>query len=175
MKTIFATALTALVAFMMVFSFSASAMTVEKIPKGFEQEPIIEVDGVDYYLAGPPFLNDIPGHYWNVKGNHITGLHFNEGPMPNFWASDIDEGALLFKIDAIIGYNDGSMVPTQPGYVHWHEFAPVDPSMDYDPDIGLFLKHTAVDYFFFEAGPMPMNAHLVEPGIDYDFMNNVVY
>jgi hypothetical protein len=175
MKTILATALTALVAFAMVFSFSAAGMTTDRIPNGFEQEAIVEIDGVDYYFAGPPFLNDVPGHYWKVKGGRIVGLHFNEGPAPSFWASGIDEGALLYKVDGIIGYNDGSMVPTQPGYVHWHEFVPVDSTMPYDPDIGVFLKHTAVDFFYFEGGPMPGFAHWVEPGIDHDFMPNVVY
>ncbi|MFQ6106762.1 MAG: hypothetical protein ACE5QF_04150 [Thermoplasmata archaeon] len=175
MKAIITSALTALLAFAMVFSFSAAGLTADKVPNGYEQEPIIEVEGVSYYFAGPPFLHDIPGHYWNVNGNHITGLHFNEGAMPSFWASSIEEGALLFKVDGIIGYNDGSMIPTQPGYVHWHELVPVDPSMPYDPDIGVFLKHTAVDHFYFEGGPHPENAHWVEPGIEYNFIPNVVY
>lgn len=164
-----------MVAFTLAFAFTAPAMTVDKVPKGFMQEPVIEYEGVEYNLAGPPFLKDIPGHYWNVNGDHIAGLHFNEGPMPNFWASDIEDGALLYKVDGIIGYNDGSMVPLQPGYIHWHEFVPVDGDSDYDPDIGVFLKHTAVDFFFFEGGPHPENAHWVEPGIDYNFIPNVVY
>jgi len=164
-----------LAAFTIAFSFPVTAISADKIPKAFVQEPIIEYEGVEYYFAGPPFLNDIPGHYWNVNGKHIVGIHLNEGPAPNFWASGIEEGARLFKVDGIIGYNDGNMVPKSPGYVHWHPLVPVDPSSGYDPDIGVFLKHTAVASFYFEGGPHPENARWIDPGVDANFIPNVVY
>ena len=51
-----------------------------KAGNGFIHGIIIEIDGEDYYFAGPPDgpngENDVPGHYWRKAGkDKVNGKH----------------------------------------------------------------------------------------------------
>lgn len=148
--------------------------------KGFTHAPIIVVDGEDYYMAGAPDgpngETDIPGHFWVQAGpNKVVGKHYNTGPfdMPQWWSSDAPDGALLFIVDGIIDTWSPEKADAYAarGYVHYHELVSVADGSEHPTKV-VWLKHTAVTSFDFDRGPHPELAHLVSPGVDYDFIPN---
>jgi hypothetical protein len=173
------------VAALFVLSSSVSAApTWDKNPKGFVHGLAVEIEGEDYYFAGPGSVAgviDVPGHTWVQAGpNQIVAKHYNVGPwfLPAgtpWWATDEPYGILLWIVHGIIDVRPDELTDAEEdwykdhGYIHIHEF--VDGSGDELDDYVVYLKHTAVREFFFDGGPaMPM--YDVEPGIDYGFMPN---
>lgn len=88
-------------------------------------------------------------------------------------------GWVVDGIFAMARYNEGAAhsehwsvyandVPKQQGYVHWHPFGGHDNKNDGEFYPGYFLKHTAVDSFYF----IPQQSRKVTPGIDFMFPNN---
>jgi len=153
-----------------------------KAKKGFVHGIIIEIDGEDYYFAGPPDgpngERDVPGHYWNQAGpNKVVGKHYNIGPFGagQFWASETDFGELLYTVKGTIDFwsEDLAQEYFDKGYVHRHEFVRVSDGTPH-PDKVIWLKHIAVTHFVFDGpmAPNPMFEHTVSPGLDWDFPNN---
>ena len=148
--------------------------------KGFIQGNMINVDGTEYYLAGPPDgTNDVPGHFWVLTGNNkLVGKHYNTGPFgaAKWWSSDAPDGELLYIVHGII--DTWTAVKAEKyasrGYVHYHELVKVsDGSLH--PTKVVWLKHTARTTFTLDGGPgapNPPYEHLVTPGVDYGFPNN---
>lgn len=69
----------------------------------------IKLDGEDYFFAGAPVgsegVQDIPGHEWQqITPTELVGRRFNTGPggKAQWWASDAEDGRLLFVVNAII-------------------------------------------------------------------------
>lgn len=141
---------------------------------------VINVDGEDYYLLGPPDgpdgAKDIPGHYWVMAGpNQLVGKHYNTGPFgaPKWWSSDAPDGELLYIVHAIIDTWSPEKAEryASRGYVHYHELVKVsDGSLH--PTKVVWLKHTARTFFTLDGGPHPELAHYVTPGVDYEFIPN---
>jgi selenium-binding protein 1 len=148
---------------------------------GFTRGIVINVDGVDYYLAGPPDApggaRDVPGHYWVQAGpNKIVGKHYNTGPFgaPQWWSSDAPDGELLFKVDGIID----SWTPEKAeryasrGYVHYHELVSVADGSLHSTKV-VWLKHTARTSFTLDGGPHPPDPGIeITPGVAYNFLPN---
>ncbi len=95
---------------------------------GFVHGIVIDVDGEDYYLAGPSDgpggTRDVPGHYWVLAGpNMLVGKHYNTGLFgaPQWWTSDAPDGELLFAVHAIIDtWTPGKAeMHASRGYVHY--------------------------------------------------------
>ncbi len=153
-----------------------AAPTWDKNPKGFVHGIALEIDGETRYFDGPGTgVQDVPGHTWVETGPYrVKGRHYNVGPggAPSWWATGEPDGVLLFVVDGIIA--PWSMEIREKmaarGYVHYHEL--VDAADNPHPTLVVWLKHTAVRSFNFDGGPMPALAHLVTPGIDYNFMPN---
>ncbi len=151
-------------------------------PIGYEHGIALDLgDGLGpaWYFKGPGSIIDgvidVPGHVWKQVGTyHVFGLHFNVGPggAPSWWATGEPDGVLLFVVDGILA--PWSMEIREKmaarGYVHYPEL--VDAADNPHPTLVVWLKHTAVRSFNFDGGPMPALAHLVTPGIDYNFMPN---
>ncbi len=148
---------------------------------GFTHGPIIDVDGVEYYMAGPPVVKeepdgptDIPGHYWVQAGpNQVVGKHYNTGKfgMPQGWSSDAPDGELLYIVHGIIDTWSPEKAASYAarGYVHYHELVRVSDKKEH-PSKVVWLKHTARTSFNFDRGPHPELGHEVTPGVDYDFI-----
>ncbi|MHC4536385.1 MAG: hypothetical protein ACYS6K_20735 [Planctomycetota bacterium] len=137
---------------------------------------IVDVDGEDYYLAGPPGENDIPGHYWVQAGpDKLVGKHYNTGPggAPQWWSSDADDGELLYIVHGIIDTwsEEKAAEYASKGYVHYHELVRVSDGALHPTKI-VWLKHTARTSFTLDGGPHPELAHEVTPGVDYKFVPN---
>ena len=165
-------------------SLENTSLKSKKMDKGFVHGIVIDVDGEDYYFAGPADgmggENDVPGHFWVQAGSRqVVGKHYNTGPfgMSNWWSSDADDGALLYKVHGIIdtwsiekaGYYK------ERGYVHRHEFVSVDGDHEFHPSKVIWLKHTAVTSFTLDGGPGALNPpyeHYATPGVDIKFPNN---
>lgn len=147
---------------------------------GFERGIVLEVDGVDYWLAGAPDAPggalDIPGHAWNAAGpKQIVGKHYNTGPFgaPQWWSSDAPDGELLYIVHGVIDTwsADKAADYAARGYTHYHELVAVsDGSLH--PTKVVWLRHHARTSFTLDGGPRPDLAHAVTPGIDFDFINN---
>ena len=146
----------------------------------FEHAIMLTVDGESYYLAGAPDgpngATDIPGHYWNQAGpSQLVGKHYNTGPFGalQWWTSDVPNGGLLYIVHGIIDTWDmeKAQMYADRGYVHYHELVKVDDG-SLHPTKVIWLRHTAVDTFYLDGGPHPELAHLVTPGIDYEFIPN---
>jgi hypothetical protein len=151
---------------------------------GFEHGLAVEIDGEDYYFKGPGSIEgeiDVPGHTWVQAGNmEIVGKHYNVGPWmapsgAKWWTSDVEYGELLFIVHGIIDVPpselsdwDEAMYKNQ-GYVHFHEF--LDGDGNELEDYVVYLKHIAVEEFFFDGGPAKPNVW-VYPGVAYNFMPN---
>ena len=166
---------------LLLASAVSAAPTKDKNPKGFVHGIVINVDGVDYYLAGAPDgpggAIDVPGHYWVLAGpNQLVGRHYNTGPfgMSQWWSSDAPDGELLFIVHAIIDTWSEKKAATYAsrGYVHYHELVDVSDGTTHHPTKVVWLKHTARTSFYFDGGPHPEFAHEVTPGVDYEFMPN---
>lgn len=145
---------------------------------GFKRGIVISVDGVDYYFAGAPDGPngefDIPGHTWVQAGpNKLVGKHYNTGPFgaPSWWSSDAEDGAFLFKVDAIIDtWSEAKAARyADKGYVHYHELIRVSDQEPHPTKVA-WLKHTARATFTFDGGPRPDLAHQVTPGPDFEFI-----
>jgi hypothetical protein len=147
---------------------------------GFTHAPVLNVDGVEYYMAGAPDgpggATDIPGHYWVQAGpNQVVGKHYNTGPFdaPQWWSSDAPDGDLLYIVHGIID----TWSPEQAdqyaarGYVHYHELLSVADGSEH-PSKVVWLRHTARTSFDLDGGPHPELDHEVTPGIDYEFIPN---
>lgn len=148
--------------------------------KGFVHGIIVEVDGEDFYFAGAPDGSDgsldVPGHYWVMAGkDKLVGKHYNTGPFgaPQWWSSDADDGAYLYKVDAIIDEwtHQKAEDYAAKGFVHYHEFVSVEDG-SLHPSKVVWLKHIARTSFTLDGGPMPEMSHEVTPGIDWEFMPN---
>jgi selenium-binding protein 1 len=148
--------------------------------RGFVHGIVINVDGIDYYLAGAPDgpggAFDVPGHYWVQAGpNQLVGKHYNTGPFgaSSWWSSDAGDGELLFLVVGIIDEwtEAGADVYASRGYVHYHELVSVSDGMEHPTKV-VWLKHIARTSFNFDGGPHPEFQHEVTPGVDYDFMPN---
>ncbi len=150
---------------------------------GFVHGIVVDIDGMDYYLAGPKDGSDgeadVPGHYWNQAGpNKLVGKHYNTGPfgMPKWWSSDAEDGDLLYMVHAVIDTwsMEKAKSYAKKGFVHYHEFVKVDGGMLHPTKV-IWLKHTAVTRFTLDGGPgapNPMYEHEVTPGVDFDFPKN---
>jgi len=137
---------------------------------------IVDVDGEDYYLAGPPGENDIPGHYWVQAGpDKLVGKHYNTGPggAPQWWSSDADDGELLYIVHGIIDTwtPEKAEKYASKGYVHYHELVRVSDGAHHPTKV-VWLKHTARTSFNLDGGPHPEFGHYVTPGVDYEFIPN---
>jgi selenium-binding protein 1 len=161
----------------------AAGTAVQASAKGFEHGPLIVIDGENYYMDGVPDadggITDIPGHYWVQAGpRQVVGKHYNTGPFgkPSWWSSDAPNGSLLFTIHGIIDTwsKEKAEMYAARGYTHYHEFVKADgvDAGSEHPTKVVWLKHTAVDSFNFDGGPMPQFGHEVTPGVDYEFMPN---
>lgn len=148
------------------------------VGKGFVHGIVINVDGMDYYLAGPPDgpngERDVPGHYWVQAGpRQLVGKHYNTGPFgeSNWWSSDADDGELLYKVHAMIDMwsQEKAERYSSKGYVHYHELVSVQDGTPHPTKV-VWLKHTARTRFTLDGGPAPQFAHSVRPGIDYEFI-----
>ncbi len=150
---------------------------------GFVHGIIINVDGTDYYLAGPPDgpngERDIPGHEWVQAGpNQLVGKHYNIGPMVpdppwTFWSSDAPDGELLYIVHAIIDTWSPEKAASyvSQGYVHYHELVKVSDGTLHTAKV-VWLKHTARTSFTLNGGPHSELTHEVTPGVDYEFIPN---
>ncbi|MCL7412637.1 MAG: hypothetical protein M8353_03345 [ANME-2 cluster archaeon] len=143
---------------------------------------VINVDGVDYYLAGAPDGPngefDIPGHSWLMTGpNKLMGKHYNTGPFgaPQWWSSDADNATLLYTVKGIIDTwsEEKAGMYAKRGFVHYHELINVSNTSEMHPTKVVWLKHTAQTSFTLDGGPHPMMPGLmVTPGVDYLFIPN---
>lgn len=149
--------------------------------EGFIRGIVVNVDGTDYFLAGPPDapngIGDVPGHAWVQAGpDKLVGKHYNTGPFgaPSWWSSDAGDGEFLFVVDGLID----TWTPEKAewyagrGYVHYHELVSIaDGSLH--PTKVVWLKHTARTSFTLDGGPHPPDPGVeVTPGITYDFLPN---
>jgi hypothetical protein len=158
----------------------AAVAIVPVAAKAFVHGIVINVDGVDYYLAGAPDgpggAFDIPGHYWTqASPNQLVGKHYNEGPFgaPMWWSSDSPDRELLYVVHAIIDTwtPEKAAAYASRGYIHYHELISVaDGSLH--PDKVVWLKHTARTSFNLDGGPHPELSHVVSPGVDLEFIPN---
>jgi selenium-binding protein 1 len=151
------------------------------IAGGFMRGIVINVDGVDYYLAGAPDAPggayDIPGHSWVMAGpNQLVGKHYNTGPFeaPQWWSSDAPDGEYLYKVHGIID----TWTPAKAahyasrGYVHYHELIRVS-DQALHPTKVVWLRHTARTSFTLDGGPHPPDPGIeVTPGVHYEFLPN---
>lgn len=85
---------------------------------------------------------------WQVHGRFAVAEFNGMGATPP-WTVDADD------------------VPQPQGYVHWHPIDGHDGKVAGTSYPGYFLKHTAVDSFYFVP-----QSRWVSPGIDFDFPNN---
>jgi hypothetical protein len=158
----------------------------DKNPKAFEHGLAVEIEGNEYYFKGPGSVMgviDVPGHTWVQSGpTHVEGKHYNVGPWfapanAPWWATGEPYGVLLYQVKGIIDVPPEDLTDKEEqwykkhGYVHVHEF--VDGNGIELEDYVVYLKHTAVQEFYFNGGPMaPLSNHQVSPGIDYNFIPN---
>lgn len=147
---------------------------------GFLHGPVLEIDGVAYYLAGAPDgpggAFDIPGHDWIVGGNgELSGKHDNVGPFgaPQWWSSDAPDGGLLYIVHGIVDTWTAEKAETYAsrGYVHYHELVRVSGGALH-PDKVVWLRHVARTTFTLDGGPHPEFTHEVTPGVDFEFIPN---
>lgn len=147
---------------------------------GFIHGPTIDVDGVDYYLAGAPDgpngETDIPGHYWVQAGSKsLVGKHYNTGPFgaPQWWSSDAPDGELLYVVHGVIDTWTVEKAETyaERGYVHYHELLSVADGTLHPTKV-VWLRHHARTTFTLDGGPAPQLAHEVTPGVDFEFIPN---
>lgn len=157
-----------------------TALAVPAQAAGFERGTVLNVDGIDYYLAGAPDgpggSIDIPGHSWVQAGpDHLVGKHYNTGPFgaPSWWSSDAPDGELLYVVHGIIDTWSAEKAATYAsrGYVHYHELVAVDGG-SLHPTKVVWLRHHARTRFTLDGGPAPQFTHPVTPGVDFDFINN---
>lgn len=141
---------------------------------------VLNVDGEDYYLAGPPAPGgglDVPGHEWIKFGaNYLKGKHYNTGPggAQQWWSSDAPDGELLYEVEGIIDIwsQEKAESYSSTGFIHYHELVKVSDGTLHPTKV-VWLKHTAVRSFTLDGGPHPeMGPISVAPGVQYDFLPN---
>jgi hypothetical protein len=135
----------------------------------------------DYWLDGAPDgpggATDIPGHTWRMLGKkRLMGLHYNTGPFgaPEWWSGDAGDGALLYKVDAVLdewSYENANKY-AKLGYIHYHELVSTSDGMTKHPSLVVWLRHRAVIEFTLDGGPHPELSHPVTKGVDYLFIPN---
>jgi hypothetical protein len=165
-----------------VAAVKATAWDKDISNPGFVHGLAVEIDGEAYYFKGPGSIKgeiDVPGHTWVQAGKYqIVGKHYNVGPWmaagAPWWVSGVDYGEQLFNVHGIIDVppdelsNKKEMQYKKQGYIHDHEF--VDSEGNELGDYRVYLKHIAVQEFYFDGGPMaPGSDHMVTPGVDYNF------
>ncbi len=143
---------------------------------------MINVDGTDYWLTGPPDgpggARDVPGHSWKQVGpTELLGRHYNTGPFgaAQWWTYGAKDGQLLFMVDGIIDEwsADKARRYASQGYVHYHELVETSDGTTLHPTKVVWLRHKARQGFYLDGGPHPEFAHYVENGqVDYEFMPN---
>jgi selenium-binding protein 1 len=148
---------------------------------GFTRGIVINVDGADYYLAGPPDApngaQDVPGHYWVQAGpDKIVGKHYNTGPFgaPQWWSSDAPDGEFLFKVDGIIDTWTAEKAEEYAarGYVHRHPLVSVENGTPHGSKV-VWFKHTARTSFTLDGGPHPPALGIpITPGVALNFFPN---
>lgn len=162
--------------------FMVTNLVEANFEDGLQAGIILEVDGKDYYFAGPPIAEDsdildVPGHEWvSLTPTIIYGKHYNTGPFgaERWWSSDADGGELLYTVLGIIDEWTESKAEryAEMGYVHYHELVSVDDG-ELHPDKIVWLKHLAKRDFTLDGGPNPeMTGHEVTFGVDREFMPN---
>ena len=148
--------------------------------KGYMHAPVIDVDGVNYYMAGvadgPNDATDIPGHEWDQAGpNQVVGKPYNSRPYgaSQWWSSDAPDGAFLYKVKGIIDTWSPEKAGdyASRGFVHYHELVRVSDGAEHPTKV-VWLKHIAVRSFNFDRGPHPELGREVSPGVDYEFIPN---
>ena len=185
-KSIFLSLVFLITGFLILVPAALAAPNYERNPQGFVHGLLFEVDGENYYFAGPGSelgAHDVPGHSWVQTGPYrFVGRHYNIGPymanlggyVPAWWAPSEDDGILLYKVDGIIANWSTEIAESMAkrGYVHYHEIVHAEDPYEEHETLVLWLKHTAVSSFLFAPAPMPMAAHNVTPGRDFNFMPN---
>ena len=155
-----------------------SAEPASKIARGFVHGIVVNLDGIDYYMAGAPDgpggAVDVPGHYWRQASSKlILGKHYNTGPFgaAKWWSSDAPDGILLYNVKGVIDTWNAvkAKAYASKGFMHYHEFIRVD-NGDVHPTKVIWLRHVAVLGFTLDGGPAPALSHSVSPGIDYEFI-----
>ncbi len=158
----------------------ASVYPVSASTSGFERGVVLTVDGVDYWLAGPPDgpggARDVPGHWWVVAGpRQLVGKHYNTGPFgaPSWWSSDAPDGELLYMVHGVIDVWTPELAESYAarGYTHYHELVAVADGALHPTKV-VWLRHHARTTFTLDGGPRPDLGHEVTPGIDFEFINN---
>jgi hypothetical protein len=166
--------------FLFAFLVMVSTAVSAGVNRGFVHGIIVNVDGDDYYLAGAPDgpggATDIPGHYWVIAGpRQMVAKHYNTGPFGavQWWSSDAPDGELLYVVHGIIDMwtEEKAALYASRGYVHYHELERVSDGTLH-PNKVLWLKHVARKHFTLDGGPAPQFAHVVSPGVDYEFIPN---
>ncbi len=167
----------------LISAMESTSLKSAPADKGFVHGAVIYIDGEEYYFEGAPDgvsgAYDIPGHDWVQAGpRKVVGKHYNTGPFgaSNWWSSDAEDGALLYKVDCIIDTwsHEKAEAYYERGYVHYHEFRSVE-NGELHPNKVAWLKHTAVSRFTLDGGPgqpNPPYEHTVTPGVDTAFPNN---
>ena len=147
---------------------------------GFVHGIVINVDGVDYYMAGAPDGPngefDVPGHEWVQTGpNRLVGKHYNAGPFEDskWWSSDADDGELLYVVNAIIDTWSERKAEryASRGYVHYHQLITVADGTEH-PEQVVWLKHTAWTTFTLDGGPATGKDIPMTQGVAYNFLPN---
>jgi selenium-binding protein 1 len=159
----------------------AAMLAVPVTADGFIRGIVVNVDGADYYLAGPPDApggaRDVPGHYWVQAGpNKIVGKHYNTGPFdaPSWWSSDAGDGEFLFKVDGIVDTWTLKKAEryAEKGYVHYHELVRVDDGSPH-PEKVVWFRHIARTSFTLDGGPHPPDPGIeITPGVAFSFLPN---
>ncbi|NOY73773.1 MAG: hypothetical protein GXP14_15640 [Gammaproteobacteria bacterium] len=140
----------------------------------------IKVGHHKYYLEGAPDgpngEQDIPGHEWvQVSKNTIIGKHYNTGPFgaANFWSFDAPDGALLWtmigKIDTWTEAKAAKYYTE--GYIHYHSLVSAKTGKRHPKKV-VWLRHSAVIDFTFDALPNAVEPYEVKIGSDYKMAPN---
>lgn len=144
-------------------------VTEDTMPSDFEPAPEVEFGGETWEF------DTIPGHYWKLLNDegYAVGLHFQTSE-PFQWATDAEEGELLYIVYAIPGHcrpggsfdkavkADDATIQGEvlPGFDHWHGVVGAG------PEFGHWLMHLPVRDFTL-AGPPgnPMEGTPITGGI----------
>jgi selenium-binding protein 1 len=148
---------------------------------GYTHGIVIDVDGVDYYMAGAPDGPngefDVPGHAWVQAGpEKVVGKHYNTGPFgaPQWWSSDAPDGELLFVVKGIIDTwsPEKAAAYAARGYVHRHELITVADGTPHPTKV-VWFKHIARTTFTLDGWPHPPVPCIeITPGVAYNFLPN---
>jgi methanethiol oxidase len=151
------------------------------IASGYARGLIYNVDGEQYYLAGPmeDGARDDPGHYWRIKSDGtLEGRHYNTGPfgISKWWSSDAADGQLLYNVEGKIDTwtPEKAAAYAENGFVHYHHLVRVSDRMMHHSKV-LWTKHIGQASFTLDGGDKPWLAHSVTPGVDKQFKPNAKF